>query len=152
MVCSKMKDKIWQKAQDKKHFYRRRNLLIHERTLMGHAHIVWVLLAAARIAVRALNRLFPRPIWHSGYMQRSERRHRGGDQLICWGSLQSFRLEKSYSFIHSFILWSGLSYTLPCLRPGPINQSSNPNAKIAVTMEGPQWKAKAHKPYNYGHL
>ena len=25
-------------------------------------------------------RLFPRPIWHT-YMQRSERRHRGGDQL-----------------------------------------------------------------------
>ena len=46
-----------------------------------------------------------------------------------------------YSFIHSFILGSGLSYTLPCLRPGPINQSSNPDAYIAGTME----------PYNYGH-
>ena len=38
-------------------------------------------------------------------------------------------------FIHSFILNSGLSYTLPCLRPGPINQSSNPNTYIAVTIE-----------------
>ena len=28
MVCSKMKDKIWQKAQDKMHFYWRRNLLM----------------------------------------------------------------------------------------------------------------------------
>ena len=33
------------------------------------------------------------------------------------------------SFIHSF-LGSGLSYMLPSLRPGPINQSSNPNAYI----------------------
>ena len=56
-----------------------------------------------------------------------------------------FNLKKFiHSFIHSsihFILGSGLSYTLPCLRPGPINQSSNPNAYIAGTME----------PYNYGH-
>ena len=53
-----------------------------------------------------------------------------------------FNLKKFiHSFIHLFILGSGLSYTLPCLRPGPINQSSNPNAYIAGTME----------PYNYGH-
>ena len=53
-----------------------------------------------------------------------------------------FNLKKFiHSFIHSFILGSGLSYTLPCLRPGPINQSSNPNAYIAGTME----------TYNYGH-
>ena len=53
-----------------------------------------------------------------------------------------FNLKKTiHSFIHSFILGSGLSYTLPCLRPGLINQSSNPNAYIAGTME----------PYNYGH-
>ena len=53
-----------------------------------------------------------------------------------------FNLKKIiHSFIHSFILGSGLPYTLPCLRPGLINQSSNPNAYIAGTME----------PYNYGH-
>ena len=53
-----------------------------------------------------------------------------------------FNLKKIiHSFNHSFILGSGLSYTLPCLRPGLINQSSNPNAYIAGTME----------PYNYGH-
>ena len=44
MVCSKMKDKIWQKARDKKHFIR---VEIYwwqrKRTLMGHAHILWVL-------------------------------------------------------------------------------------------------------------
>ena len=56
MVCSKMKDKIWQKARDKKHFIRDEIYWWQrERTLMGHAHIVWVLLSAARIAVRALN-------------------------------------------------------------------------------------------------
>ena len=68
MVCSKMKDKIWQKARDKKHFIRDEIYWWQrERTLMGHAHILWVLLSATRIAVRALNcRLFPRPIWHSG--------------------------------------------------------------------------------------
>ena len=55
MVCSKMKDKIWQKARDKKHFIRDEIYWWQrERTLMGHAHIVWVLLSAARIAVRAL--------------------------------------------------------------------------------------------------
>ena len=56
MVCSKMKDKIWQKARDKKHFIRDEIYWWQrERTLMGHAHILWVLLSAARIAVRALN-------------------------------------------------------------------------------------------------
>ena len=51
-----MKDKIWQKAQDKKHFIRDEIYWWQrERTLMGHAHILWVLLSAARIAVRALN-------------------------------------------------------------------------------------------------
>ena len=56
MVCSKMKDKIWQKARDKKHFIRDEIYCWQrERTLMGHAHILWVLLSAARIAVRALN-------------------------------------------------------------------------------------------------
>ena len=56
MVCSKMKDKIGQKARDKKHFIRDDIYWWQrERTLMGHAHILWVLLAAARIAVRALN-------------------------------------------------------------------------------------------------
>ena len=56
MVCSKMKDKIWQKARDKKHFIRDEIYWWQrERTLMGHAHIVWVLLSTARIAVRALN-------------------------------------------------------------------------------------------------
>ena len=56
IVCSKMKDKIWQKARDKKHFIRDEIYWWQrERTLMGHAHILWVLLSAARIAVRALN-------------------------------------------------------------------------------------------------
>ena len=56
MVCSKMKDKIWQKVRDKKHFIRDEIYWWQrERTLMGHAHILWVLLSAARIAVRALN-------------------------------------------------------------------------------------------------
>ena len=56
MVCSKMKDKIWQKSRDKKHFIRDEIYWWQrERTLMGHAHILWVLLSAARIAVRALN-------------------------------------------------------------------------------------------------
>ena len=56
MVCSKMKDKIWQKTQDKKHFIRDEIYWWQRgRTLMGHAHILWVLLSAARIAVRALN-------------------------------------------------------------------------------------------------
>ena len=56
MVCSKMKDKIWQKARDKKHFIRDEIYWWQrERTLVGHAHILWVLLSAARIAVRALN-------------------------------------------------------------------------------------------------
>ena len=56
MVCSKMKDKIWQKARDKKHFIRDEIYWWQrERTLMGHAHILWVLLSVARIAVRALN-------------------------------------------------------------------------------------------------
>ena len=56
MVCSKMKEKIWQKARDKKHFIRDEIYWWQrERTLMGHAHILWVLLSAARIAVRALN-------------------------------------------------------------------------------------------------
>ena len=56
MVCSKMKDRIWQKARDKKHFIRDEIYWWQrERTLMGHAHILWVLLSAARIAVRALN-------------------------------------------------------------------------------------------------
>ena len=51
-----MKDKIWQKAQDKKHFFIGDEIYWwQERTLVGHAHIVWVLLSAARIAVRALN-------------------------------------------------------------------------------------------------
>ena len=51
-----MKDKIWQKARDKKHFIRDEIYWWQrERTLMGHAHILWVLLSAARIAVRALN-------------------------------------------------------------------------------------------------
>ena len=50
-----MKDKIWQKAQDKKHFFGDEIYWWQERTLMGHAHIVWVLLSAARIAVRALD-------------------------------------------------------------------------------------------------
>ena len=56
MVCSKMKDKILQKGRDKKHFIRDEIYWWQwERRLMGHAHIVWVLLSAARIAVRALN-------------------------------------------------------------------------------------------------
>ena len=51
-----MKDKIWQKARDKKDFIRDEIYLWQrERTLVGHAHILWVLLSAARIAVRALN-------------------------------------------------------------------------------------------------
>ena len=50
MVCSKMKDKIWQKARDKKHFIRDEIYWWQrERTLMGHAHILWVLLSAASI-------------------------------------------------------------------------------------------------------
>ena len=57
MVCSKMKDKIWQKARDKKHFIRDEIYWWQrERTLMGHAHILWVLLSAARIAVRTMSR------------------------------------------------------------------------------------------------
>ena len=56
MVCSKMKDEIWQKTRDKKHFFRDEIYWWQrERTLMGHAHILWVLLSTARIAVRALN-------------------------------------------------------------------------------------------------
>ena len=51
-----MKDKIWQKARDKKHFIRDEIYWWQrERTLMGHAHILWVLLSAARIAVLTLN-------------------------------------------------------------------------------------------------
>ena len=43
MVCSKLKDKIWQKARDKKHFIRDEIYCWQrERTLMGHAHILWV--------------------------------------------------------------------------------------------------------------
>ena len=51
----------WRIRYDKKH--RIKSILLatkfaddrNERPLMGHAHIVWVLLSAARIAVRALN-------------------------------------------------------------------------------------------------
>ena len=191
MVCSKMKDKIWQKARDKKHFIRDEIYWWQrERTLMGHAHIVWVLLSAARIAVRALNCITyhvaePVGVWnglcagfetkqfikfmcvHFGRIINCDRiciefrvdefyRHKffGCDIKIYWCVLMPrlnesvgdrsslFNLKKIiHSFIHSFILGSGLSYTLPCLRPGLINQSSNPNAYIAGTME----------PYNYGH-
>ena len=193
MVCSKMKDKIWQKARDKKHFIRDEIYWWQrERTLMGHAHILWVLLSAARIAVRALNCITyhvaePVGVWnglcapaskpsnliikfmcvHFGRITNCDRiciefrvdkfyQHKffGCDIKIYWCVLMPrlnefvgdrsslFNLKKIiHSFNHSFILGSGLSYTLPCLRPGLINQSSNPNAYIAGTME----------PYNYGH-
>ena len=50
----------WRIRYDKKHriksnFIGDEICWCQERTLMGHAHIVWVLLSAARIAVRALN-------------------------------------------------------------------------------------------------
>ena len=48
--------------------------------------------------------------------------------------LKKYIQSVSQSVSGSF-LGSGLSYTLPCLRPGPINQSSNPNTYIAVTVE-----------------
>ena len=156
---------------------------------MGHAHIVWVLLSAARIAVCALNCITshvaePVGVWNGLYMRAGfetkqfikfmyvhfgriinrdriciefrvdkfyQHKFFGCDIKIYWCVLMPrlnefvgdrnslFDLKK---YIHSFsqsvshsLLRSGLSYTLPCLRPGPINQSSNPNAYIAVTME-----------------
>ena len=145
---------------------------------MGHAHIVWVLLSAARIAVRALNCITshvaePVGVWnglcapaskpssllnscvHYGRIINRDSiciefrvdkfyQHKffGCDIKIYWCVLMP-RLNESVGdrsslfalkkLIHSFS-GSGLSYALPCLRPGPINQSSNPNAYIAVTI------------------
>ena len=66
MVCSKMKDKIWQKARDKKHFIRDEIYWWQrERTLVGHAHILWVLLSACSSSICACAQVIR--VAHSGW-------------------------------------------------------------------------------------